>query len=99
IMEEELDDVAMDACLIAAGQRAEHYEIGAYGTVIAWAEAMGHKQAVSLLQETLDEEKAADKKLSALAEGGINQQAAHGAHEGGNPEEMAMAGGSTRKRK
>jgi ferritin-like metal-binding protein YciE len=70
----------MDACLIAAGQRAEHYEIGAYGTVIAWAEAMGHKDAIGLLQQTLDEEKAADQTLSALAEGGINQQAAQAAH-------------------
>src|SRR3979409_2560615 len=75
IMEEDFDDLTMDACLIAAGQRAEHYEIGAYGTLIAWAEAMGHRDAVSLLQQNLNEEKNADKKLSALAEGGINQQA------------------------
>src|SRR3954464_14855413 len=80
IMEEEFDELTMDACLIAAGQRAEHYEIGAYGTLIAWAEAMGHTEAVSLLQQNLNEEKAADKKLSALAEGGINQQAAKAAH-------------------
>jgi len=53
----------------AAGQRAEHYEIGAYGTVIAWARAMGHDEAVSLLTENLNEEKAADKKLTSLAEG------------------------------
>ncbi|MGG7377917.1 ferritin-like domain-containing protein, partial [Escherichia coli] len=84
--------------LIAAGQRAEHYEIGAYGTVIAWAEAMGHNDAVSLLQQNLDEEKAADKKLSALAEGGINQQAAKGA-QSTEGRETAMAGGSTRSRK
>src|SRR5262245_15980915 len=42
IMDEDFDEVTMDACLIAAAQRAEHYEIGVYGTVIAWAEAMGH---------------------------------------------------------
>ncbi len=66
----------MDACLIAAGQRAEHYEMAAYGTLVAWATAMGHTDAARLLQETLDEEKAADKKLSSLAEGGINQAAA-----------------------
>jgi ferritin-like metal-binding protein YciE len=95
IMDEEFDDSTMDACLIAAGQRAEHYEIGAYGTVIAWAEAMGHKQVVSLLQQNLNEEKNADKKLSALAEGGINRQAAQAAHAG----EAAMAGGSSRSRK
>jgi ferritin-like metal-binding protein YciE len=76
IMEEEFDDATLDACLIAAGQRAEHYEMAAYGTLIAWAQAMGHAQAAALLQENLDEEKAADKKLSALGEGGINQEAA-----------------------
>ena len=82
IMEEEFDESTMDACLIAAGQRAEHYEMAAYGTLIAWARAMGHEDAAELLQETLDEEKAADEKLSALAEGGINQEAADAAHGG-----------------
>ena len=76
IMEEDFDDDTMDACLIAAGQRAEHYEMGAYGTLVAWARAMGHTEVADLLQETLDEEKAADEKLSSLAEGGINQRAA-----------------------
>src|ERR1700741_1847737 len=71
ILEEDFNDAAMDACLIAAGQRAEHYEMAAYGTLVAWAESMGHKEAADLLQQTLDEEKAADKKLSGLAEGGI----------------------------
>lgn len=80
IMEEEFDDATMDACLIAAGQRAEHYEMAAYGTLIAWAQSMGHTEATNLLQEILDEEKAADKKLSSLAEGGINQEAADAAH-------------------
>lgn len=85
IMEEEFEDETMDACLIAAGQRAEHYEIAAYGTLVAWAKAMGHTEAADLLQETLDEEKAADEKLTELAEGGINQQAGDQAH----PEEEA----------
>jgi ferritin-like metal-binding protein YciE len=98
VMDEDFDDLTMDACLIAAGQRAEHYEIGAYGTVIAWAEAMRHSDAVALLQKNLAEEKAADKKLSALAEGGINQQAAKAAHPA-EGRETAMAGGSTRGRK
>lgn len=97
IMDEDFDDATMDACLIAAGQRAEHYEIGAYGTVIAWAEAMGHKRAVSLLQQNLNEEKAADKKLSSLAESGINRQAAKAAHPEGD-REPAMAGGSKSRR-
>ena len=80
VMEEDFDDATMDACLIAGGQRAEHYEMAAYGTLIAWAQAMGHMDAADLLQQTLDEEKAADEKLSALAEGGLNQQAADAAH-------------------
>ena len=80
IMEEDFDDATMDACLIAGGQRAEHYEMAAYGTLVAWARAMGHAKAATLLQETLDEEKAADEKLTALAEGGINDTAAEAAH-------------------
>lgn len=80
IMEEDFDEETMDACLIAAGQRAEHYEMAAYGTLIAWARVMGHDDAATLLQENLDEEKAADEKLSSLAEGGINQTAADKAH-------------------
>jgi ferritin-like metal-binding protein YciE len=80
IMEEDFDDTTMDACLIAAGQRAEHYEMAAYGTLVAWAQAMGHNEVAKLLQQTLDEEKAADKKLSGLAEDGINQSAADAAH-------------------
>jgi ferritin-like metal-binding protein YciE len=76
IMEEDFAEKTMDACLIAAGQRAEHYEMAAYGTLVAWAQAMGHTDAAKLLQQNLDEEKAADRKLSALAEGGINKGAA-----------------------
>jgi len=92
VMEEEFDEPTMDACLIAAGQRAEHYEMAAYGTLVAWANAMGHSEVAGLLQETLDEEKAADKKLSALAEGRINEQAAELAH----PDETATANESKR---
>jgi ferritin-like metal-binding protein YciE len=79
-VEEDFDEVTMDAYLISAGQRAEPYEMAADGTLIAWARAMGHTEASDLLQENLDEEKAADKKLSSLAEGGINQKAADQAH-------------------
>ncbi len=52
-MDEDYDETTMDACLIAAGQRAEHYEMAVYGTLIAWARAMGHDDAAGLLQETL----------------------------------------------
>lgn len=87
IMGEDLDEVTMDACLIAAAQRAEHYEIAAYGTLIAWAQAMGHTEAANLLQQTLDEEKETDAKLTALGEGGINESAAETAHPGDEAEE------------
>jgi ferritin-like metal-binding protein YciE len=96
-MEEDFDDTTMDACLIAAGQRAEHYEIAAYGTLVAWAQAMGHTEAAKLLQKTLDEEKAADKKLSGLAEGGINQGAADAAH-GDDDKELVGAGASSARK-
>jgi len=98
IMEEDFDDTTMDACLIAAGQRAEHYEMAAYGTLVAWAQAMGHTEAATLLQQTLDEEKAADKKLSGLAEGGINQGAADAAHpDDDEAEPVGAAASSARK--
>ena len=80
LLEEDIEESAIDACLIAAGQRAEHYEMAAYGSLVAWAKAMGHTDVAHLLQETLEEEKAADEKLSSLAEGGINDQAAESAH-------------------
>ena len=76
VMEEDFDEATMDACLIASGQRAEHYEMAAYGTLVAWARVMGHDEAASLLQQTLDEEKTADQKLTQLAEQGINVAAA-----------------------
>jgi ferritin-like metal-binding protein YciE len=74
------DATIRDAALIAAAQRVEHYEIAAYGTVRTIANQLGHKEQVDLLQTTLDEEGMTDKKLTALAEGGlfktgINEQA------------------------
>jgi len=97
VMEEDFDETTMDACLIAAGQRAEHYEMAAYGTLIAWARTMGHDEAADLLQETLDEEKAADEKLNALAEGGINQDAAgQGEEAGEEAESTSKASGGRR---
>jgi ferritin-like metal-binding protein YciE len=80
ILEANLDDITMDACLIAAGQRAEHYEIATYGRLVAWAQAMGYTDAASLLRQTLDEEKAAQQKLSSLARAGINQRTDDTAH-------------------
>jgi len=81
---EEADDVAgevedkqvLDAALIGAAQTVEHYEIARYGTLIAWAKQLGRSDCASLLQKNLDEEKAADKKLTSLAESKINRKAA-----------------------
>lgn len=75
---ESFDETTMDAILVATGQRAEHYEIAAYNTLIAWARAMGHTEAADLLRETLREERSAEERLSAIGEGGINQEAADG---------------------
>lgn len=79
VMEENHDETTMDACLIAAAQRVEHYEMAAYGTLVAWSRIVGNQMVSGLLQDTLLEEKSADLKLSALAEAGINRQAATGA--------------------
>jgi ferritin-like metal-binding protein YciE len=75
---EDFDESTMDAAIIAGGQRAEHYEIAAYGTLIAWAKQLGLGDAVDLLQQTLDEEKTADRKLTQIAESVVNQAAAAG---------------------
>jgi ferritin-like metal-binding protein YciE len=66
---------ALDAGLIAAAQAVEHYEISRYGTLRTWAEELGLNDAVSLLQETLDEEKATDEVLTKIAESVVNQEA------------------------
>jgi ferritin-like metal-binding protein YciE len=82
ILEEDFDEATMDAALIGAAQRVEHYEMAAYGTLVAWAKAMGHDRAAGLLEKTLEEEKSTDQKLSSLAEAGVNQAAADMAHRG-----------------
>ena len=81
---EEADDVAgevedkqvLDAALIAAAQAVEHYEMTRYGTLIAWAKQLGRNDCASVLQKNLEEEKAADKKLTAMAESSVNRKAA-----------------------
>lgn len=65
-----------DAALIGGAQKAEHYEIASYGTLCALAKQLGHQDAAKLLDQTLQEEKATDRKLTELAEQGANQQAA-----------------------
>jgi ferritin-like metal-binding protein YciE len=75
VIDEDFEDEVKDAALISAAQRVEHYEIAAYGTVRTYAEILGQKNAASLLEKTLEEEKETDEKLTELAEG-INVQAA-----------------------
>jgi ferritin-like metal-binding protein YciE len=72
---EEHEGSVLDAGLISAAQRVEHYEIAAYGCLRTYAELLGYTQAARLLQQTLSEEEAADELLNQLAEGGINQAA------------------------
>jgi ferritin-like metal-binding protein YciE len=86
VMEEDFEDSVMDAALIGAAQRVEHYEIAAYGTVCAFAEELGESEQASLLNETLEEEKETDEKLTKLAEQ-INSQANEADEEGQDTEE------------
>ena len=76
IMEEAGDPDTRDAGMIAAAQAVEHYEITRYGTMVAWANRLGMNDAARLLQANLDQEYSADRKLSKIAEGGLNKEAA-----------------------
>lgn len=95
-LEEDAEEATMDALLIASAQRVEHYEMAAYGTLVAWAEAMGHDEAARLLRETLDEEKAADEKLTSIAEGGINRDAAAGSQDDMEDDDASSTGRRSR---
>ena len=75
LLQEDIEPNVLDAGLIAAAQKVEHYEIASYGTVRAWAERLGKTRAVQLLQQTLDEESAANEKLTQIAESHVNMEA------------------------
>ena len=90
VMEEEMEEFVMDAALIACAQKVEHYEIATYGTLRVWAERGGHTRAAKLLKETLLEEHEADKSLTTLAEGMVNEEATTGIR--------ATKGGSRKRR-
>src|ERR1041384_2635526 len=75
LLQENVDPDVLDAGLIAAAQKVEHYEIAGYGTARAWAERMGYDKAAQLLQQTLDEESMANEKLTKIAESQVNVQA------------------------
>jgi len=98
VMGEDFEGSVMDAALIGAAQRVEHYEIAAYGTVCAFAEELGETEHASLLTETLEEEKETDEKLSQLAEQ-INPQANEEAEEEASEEDEADSATAKRPRK
>lgn len=76
MLEEDGEPAVIDAALIASAQRVEHYEIAAYGCLRTYAQLLGYSQAEQLLRQTLEEEEAADQKLTELGESGINEAAA-----------------------
>src|SRR6188474_3520405 len=75
LLQEDAEPDVLDAGLIAAAQKVEHYEIAGYGTARAWAQRLGYNDHVRILQETLDEEALANEKLTELAESFINMEA------------------------
>ena len=89
LMGEDYEDEVMDAGLIGAAQRVEHYEIAAYGTARTFAELLDEQEHVSLLQETLDEEKETDQKLTALSEE-LNLEATDKGEDEGEEESVEM---------
>jgi len=91
LISEKPEPDVLDAGLISKAQHVEHYEIAGYGTVRAWAEQLGLDQHVELLQETLDEEGEADKRLSQLAETSINIEAADTDDDAVSDREVAVA--------
>src|SRR5437016_11177408 len=91
LIEEDFDPEAKDAGLIASAQRVEHYEMAVYGTLRTYAEQLSFDEDAELLQETLDEEKEADKKLSELATECINLEAEEGGGEQGEEAEETPA--------
>jgi ferritin-like metal-binding protein YciE len=91
MMQEDYEEDALkDAAIIGSAQRAEHYEIAAYGTILAYAKQLGQDQLINLLKPSLEEEKAADEKLTQIAESVVNTEAASDDEE--NEEMLAGAG-------
>jgi ferritin-like metal-binding protein YciE len=90
---EEFEGAVLDAALIAGAQKVEHYEIASYGTLAYFAELLGEDKAKELLGQTLDEEKAANEKLTQIAKSQVNRDALL---ESGNDEQMATEGAGSR---
>ena len=87
-----------DAMLICCAQKIEHYEIASYGTLITWARILGEDDAADVLEETIDEEKNADEKLTLLAESIINQDETEGEEEDAQPKGRGRVSSSARSR-
>ncbi len=98
LLEEDGDDAVLDAAFIAGCQRVEHYEITAYGTLMAWAKLLGYDEAGKLLAANEREEKAADMKLSKIAESAVNPQAAAADDNDDSAETQAPMASMGRKR-
>ncbi len=94
LMEEYADDPALDAALVDAGQKAEHYEIATYGSMCAWAEQLGLDEVRDLLNETLEQEKGADEKLTEIAETVVNIEAETADMEEGDDRSRSSNGNS-----
>ena len=92
LLEEDFEGAVLDAGLIAAAQKVEHYEIATYGTLCTWAEVLGENSALRLLKQNMSEEEATDKRLTDIAIQ-INQEAAVGAGGGGTQDETSERGG------
>jgi ferritin-like metal-binding protein YciE len=93
---EDLEGAVLDAALIAGAQKVEHYEIASYGTLAYFAELLGNEKAKDLLGQTLDEEKAADEKLSTIAKSTVNRDALMGAGSEQDEEESMSRGNGSR---
>ena len=91
------DDMTRDALMIGAAQKVEHYEIAAYGTMRTWANVLGHREVASILDDTLEEEKEADQKLTGIAESFVNQAAAEDEEEEEEPRKRTAGARATRR--
>ena len=94
MIKEAEDDATRDALMIAAAQKVEHYEIAAYGTLRTWANVLGKNDIAGILEDTLEEEKETDSRLTEIAEAFINQAAADSGDEEEAPRRLRNARGS-----
>lgn len=99
MMGEDMEDAVMDAAIIGCAQKVEHYEIASYGTVKTWAERIGNNRAARLLDETLQEEGEADKRLTGIAESMVNEEAQSGGGGSSRGGSRSSKKSSSRKRR